>query len=67
MITPQFPIIHEKMDPSGVRALALAAGRNKVGHCFRYFSTLFLLLGVPLFKTPEGVVLGFSNFPWAPN
>ena len=26
----------------------------------------FLLLGVPLFKTPEGVVVGFQIFAWAP-
>ena len=26
-----------------------------------------LLLGVPLFKIPEGVAVGFQNFAWAPN
>ena len=50
--------------PSGVRALPLAAGRNEGGHYFRYFSTLLL---VPLFKTPEGVVVGIQIFAWAPN
>jgi hypothetical protein len=42
--------------PSGVRALPLAAGINKS-------SFLFL---PPLFKTTEGVVVGFNNFAWAP-
>ena len=28
---------------------------------------LFLLLGVLLFKNPEGVVVGFQIFAWAPN
>ena len=51
---------------SGVCALPLAAGRNEGGHYFRFFS-LFLPLGVPLFKTPEGVVVGFPNFEWSPN
>ena len=48
--------------PSGVRALPLAAGRNEGGHYFRYFSFFLLLFGVPLFKTPEGVIVGFQNF-----
>ena len=48
--------------PSGVVALPLAAGINKGGHQFRYFS--FLL--PPLFKTTEGVVVGFQIFAWAP-
>ena len=26
-----------------------------------------LFWGVPLFKTPEGVVVGFQIFAWAPN
>ena len=53
--------------PSGVRALPLASGRNEGGHYFRYFLfllLLFLLLGVPLFKTPE-VDVGFQIFAWA--
>ena len=49
--------------PSGVHALPLAAGRNEGGHYFR----CFLLLGVSLFKTTEGVVVGFRNFAWAPH
>ena len=27
----------------------------------------FLRFLIPLFKTPEGVVVGFQNFAWAPN
>ena len=54
---------NEGVGPSGVRPLHLAAGRTVGGHYFRYFSIfLFFLLGVPLFKTPEGVVVGFRNF-----
>ena len=52
---------------SGVRALPLAAGINEGGHYFRYN---FLFIGVvflpPLFKTTEGVVVGFQIFAWAP-
>ena len=58
--------INTKIGPSGVRALPLAAGRNEGAHYFRYFLLLLLLL-VPLFKTPEGVLVGFRNFGWAPN
>ena len=50
--------------PSGVRALPLAAGINEGGHYFRYINLLFLL--PPLFKTTEGVVIGFQIFAWAP-
>ena len=54
--------------PSGVCVLPLAAGRNEGGNYFRY---IFLLLVVvlflpPLFKTTEGVVVGFQIFAWAP-
>jgi hypothetical protein len=52
-----------KIGPSGVRALPLAAGRNEGGHYFSYFF-LFLFLP-PLFKTTEGVVIGFQIFAWA--
>ena len=47
--------------PGGVRALPLAAGRNKGGHYFLYIIPLLLLLLflVPLFKTPEGVLVFF--------
>ena len=64
---PKCPQLGRKVciGPSGVRALPLAAGRNEGGHYFRYIFFL-LLLGVPLFKTPEGVVVGFRNFAWAP-
>ena len=51
--------------PSGVRALPLAAGINEGGHYFRYFS-FFLFLLPPLFKTTEGVAVGFQIFAWAP-
>jgi hypothetical protein len=50
--------------PSGVRALPLAAGINEGGHYFRYYSSFFL---PPLFKTTEGVVVGFQICAWAPN
>ena len=58
--------------PSGVRALPLAAGINKGGHYFRYFFLFFLLVFLlvllpPLFKTTEGVIVGFQIFAWAPN
>ena len=52
--------------PSGVRALPLASGRNEVGHYFRYFSSFIFFLP-PLFKTTEGVIVGFQIFAWAPN
>ena len=55
---------HIQIGLSGVRALPLAAGINEGGHYFRYF--LFLVLP-PLFKTTEGVVVGFQIFAWAPN
>jgi hypothetical protein len=51
-----------------VRALPLAASINKGGHYFRHFSSssLLLFLLVLLFKIPEGVVIGFQIFTWAP-
>ena len=57
--------------PRGVRALPLAAGINVGGHYFAYiiplFSSLFSSLFLPpLFKTTEGVVVGFQIFAWAP-
>ena len=57
--------------PSGVRALPLAAGINEGGHYFRYiilflFSFFFSFFLPPLFKTTEGVVVGFQIFAWAP-
>ena len=50
--------------PSGVRALPLAAGRNEGGHYFRYIILFFLFFFFlpPLFKTTEGVVVGFQIF-----
>ena len=51
--------------PSGVRALPLAAGINVGGHStWHYFSSFFFLRS--LLKTPEGVVVGFQIFAWAP-
>ena len=51
---------------SGRRVLPLVAGRNKGGHYFLVnFSSFFLFL--PLFKTPEGVVVGFNIFACGPN
>ena len=52
--------------PSGVRALPLAAGTNEGGHYFRYiFPLLVIFLLPPLFKTTEGVVVGFQIVAWA--
>ena len=48
--------------PSGVRALPLAAGINEGGHYFRYIFPL----GTAIIKTPEGVIVGFQIFAWAP-
>jgi hypothetical protein len=53
--------------PSVVRALPLAAGINEGGHYFAYIILFFLFLVLPLlFKTIEGVVVGFQIFAWAP-
>jgi hypothetical protein len=43
--------------PNKVCALPLAAGRNKGGHYFKYFSSYLILL--LLFKIPEEVIVGF--------
>ena len=50
---------------SGVRALPLAAGTNEGGHYFRYIFLLVVILP-PLFKTTEGVVVGFQIFACGP-
>jgi hypothetical protein len=55
----------ENFGTSGVRALPLAAGINEGGHYFRYIIP-FLFFSPPLFKTTEGVVVGFQIFAWAP-
>ena len=47
-----------------MRALPLAAGLNEGGHYFRYIIPFLFL--PPLFKTTEGVVVGFQIFAWAP-
>jgi hypothetical protein len=52
--------------PSGVHALPLAAGINEGGHYFRYIIPLVGVVLPPLFKTQEGVVVGFQIFAWAP-
>ena len=55
---------------SGVRALPVAAGTNEGGHYFWYFFTLVVVfvvvLGTPIPFTPEGIVVGFQIFAWAP-
>ena len=55
-----------EIGPSGVHALPLTAGINEGGHYFRYIIPLVVLLLLlvlpPLFKTPEGVVVGFQIF-----
>ena len=51
-----------EIGPSGVRALPFAAGRNEVGHYF-FFS---FLVGGTVVQNPEGVIVGFRNFAWAP-
>ena len=48
----------EKIGPSGVRALPLAAGINVGGHYFWYIN-LFLVSLATVVKIPEGVVVGF--------
>ena len=52
--------------PNGVRALPLAAGINVGGHYFGYIIPLLLLFLPSLFKTTEGVVVGFQILAWAP-
>ena len=47
--------------------LPLAAGINEGGHYFRYMIPLGGGEGGAVIKTPEGVVVGFQNFAWAPN
>ena len=58
-----------EIGPSGVRALPLAAGINEGGHYFAYIFPLvifFFFLLPPLFKTTEGVVVGFQIFACGP-
>ena len=55
--------------PSEVRA---TSGQHLGGHYFAYINLFLLLLSLslfllpPLFKTTEGVVVGFQIFAWAP-
>jgi hypothetical protein len=51
--------------PSGVRALPLAAG-IKVGGHYKWHFFLSLSSSGSLLILPEGVVVGFCNFAWAP-
>ena len=52
--------------PSGVRALPLAAGINVGGHYKWHFFLLSPLSSGSLLILPEGIVVGFCNFAWAP-
>ena len=65
------PYISDKImlafGPSGVFALPLAAGINEGGHYFRYIIPLLVVGVTTVIKTPEGVVVGFQIFAWAPN
>jgi hypothetical protein len=45
---------------------ACASGQHLGGHYFAYINLFFFLLAPPLFKTTEGVVVGFHIFAWAP-
>ena len=73
-LTPLFnlDITGHIIGPSGVRALPLAAGTNEGGHYFRYifhflsYLIFFFFLLPPLFKTTEGVVVGFQIFACGP-
>ena len=67
---------YERIGPSGVRALPLAAGRNEGGHYFRYFGPEDNPnqpednpdhFHATVVKIPEGVVVGIQIFAWAPN
>ena len=57
--------ISKYFGPSGVRALTLAAGINVGGHYKWHFVSLSFSPG-SLLILPEGVVVGFCNFAWAP-
>ena len=56
---------HKNFGPSEVRA---TSGQHLGGHYFAYINlfSLSLFLLPPLFKTTEGVVVGFQIFAWAP-
>ena len=49
--------------PSGVRMLPVAAGTNEGVHNFGVLGVGGTLLAF----TPEGIVVGFQFFAWAPN
>ena len=55
----------------GGRAEGLACkdlvARTLIGVSGNYSGFSFFSLSPPLFKTPEGFVVGFRNFAWAPN
>jgi hypothetical protein len=54
----------QKIGPSRVCALPLAAGINVGGHYKWHFFLFFL--SSSLLSLPEGVVVGFCNFAWVP-
>ena len=54
----------QSFGPSEVRA---TSGQHLGGHYFAYINLFLLLLFLPqLFKTTEGVVVGFQIFAWDP-
>jgi hypothetical protein len=70
MLRPHYHLLFiSNFGPSGVHALPLAAGRNEGGHYYRYVSSylVLILLLPPVFKIPEGIVVGFQIFAWASN
>ena len=60
----KFPLVSMGGRAEGL-ACADPGARTPIGASGN-FSFLFFFLGVPLFKTPEGVVVGFHIFAWAP-
>ena len=57
----------ERIGPSGVRALPLAAGIYVGGHYKWHFFSFFSLLSSSLLILPEGVAVGIQILAWAPN
>ena len=62
-----YPLAECDIGPSRMRALPLAAGINVGGHYFRHIIPLFVSLVTTVVKIPQGVVVGFQIFAWAPN
>jgi hypothetical protein len=46
---------------------AWASSQHLGGHYFRYVFRLAVVGGTAVIKTPEGVVVGFQFFAYAPN